>query len=130
MATEASQPLKITLQAASDLSSYQYHFIKMDSAGKATPVTATTDAPIGVLQNNPSNTNEGCEVVVVGVTKLSADAAVNIGAYIGVSADGQATMKTAGTDTTGYLAGVALDTASTASIIFTGLVNCPGGRGA
>ena len=48
MAYEASQPLKLSLEAGADLSALQYYFVKLNSSGKAVAVAAVTDVPIGV----------------------------------------------------------------------------------
>lgn len=124
MAYEASQPLKITLKAAADLSAKQYHFVKVDSSGDAAACTGATDRPVGVLQNKPTAAGQTCEIVVIGVTKISSDAALTEGTLIGTSADGQADAKTPGTDTTEYVVGQMLTETGAAGVIGTALVNC------
>lgn len=80
MATEASQPLKISLPASAALATAvadqnagsgnaQYCFVKRDTAGRATLCTSASDTPIGVLQNKPLHEDDACEIVVAGVTK-------------------------------------------------------------
>jgi len=123
MAYKASQPLKITLEAAADLSAKQYNFVKVDSNGKAAACSGATDVPIGVLQNDPT-AGQTCEIVVTGVTKISSDAALNEGDLIGTSADGQADAKTPGTDTTNYVVGQMMTATGAAGVIGTALVNC------
>jgi Tol biopolymer transport system component len=123
MAYKASQPLKITLEAAADLSAKQYHFVKVDSSGKAAACSGATDVPIGVLQNDPT-AGQTAEIVVTGVTKISSDAALNEGDLIGTSADGQADAKTPGTDTTNYVVGQMMTATGAAGVIGTALVNC------
>jgi len=123
MAYKASQPLKITLEAAADLSAKQYYFVKVDSNGKAAVCAAATDVPIGVLQNDPT-AGQTAEIVVGGVTKISSDAALNEGDLIGTSADGQADAKTPGTDTTNYVVGQMMTATGAAGVIGTALVNC------
>ena len=44
-----------TLTAAADLSSKQYHFVKLASATTVNVCSATTDRAIGILQNNPES---------------------------------------------------------------------------
>ena len=123
MAYEASQPLKLSLEAGADLSALQYYFVKLNSSGKAVAVAAVTDIPIGVLQNKPTSGNQA-EIVVIGVSKVSADAAVTAGAQLGAAADGQAVSYVAGTDTTKCLVGQAITSAGAAGVIFTAIVNC------
>lgn len=123
MAYKASQPLKITLESAADLSAKQYHFVKVNADGKAAICAATTDVPIGVLQNDPT-AGQTAEIVVIGVTKISSDAALNEGDLIGTSADAQADAKVVGTDTTQYVVGQMMTATGAAGVIGTALVNC------
>lgn len=123
MAYKGSQPFKISLEAGEDLSAKQYYFVKLDTNGKAVVCTGATDKPVGVLQNNPTS-GQAAEIVVVGLTKISSNAALAIGDLIGTSADGQADPKTPGTDTTEYVVGMVLTTTGAASVIGSVLVNC------
>lgn len=123
MAYKASQPLKITLEAAADLSAKQYYFVKIDSNGKAAVCAALTDVPIGVLQNKPT-AGQAAEIVVVGVSKVSSDAALNEGDLIGPSGDGQADARVIGTDTTHYVGGQMLTATGAANVIGTAIINC------
>jgi len=123
MAYKGSQPFKISLKAGADLSTKQYYFVKLNSSGNAVVCAAATDVPVGVLQNNPT-ANQSAEIVVVGLTKVSTDAALAIGNLIGTSSDGQADAKTVGTDTTEYVVGVAMVTSGAADTITTAMVNC------
>jgi len=123
MAYKGSQPFKISLKAGADLSAKQYYFVKLNSSGNAVVCAAATDVPVGVLQNNPT-ANQSAEIVVVGLTKVSTDAALAIGNLIGTSSDGQADAKTVGTDTTEYVVGVAMVTSGAADTITTAMVNC------
>lgn len=70
MATEAQQPLKMSLEAAADLSASQYMFVKRDVNGRAVAITSALDTPIGVLQNKPKGLGQMAEVVVIGITKV------------------------------------------------------------
>ena len=123
MAYKGSQPFKITLEAGADLSTKQYYFVKLDSSGEAVVCSGATDKPVGVLQNNPT-AGQAAEIVVVGLTKVSSNAALAIGDLIGTSADGQADAKIAGTDTTEYVVGTVLTTTGAADVIGSVLVNC------
>ena len=64
--------LEITLEAAADLSSSQYLFVKTDADGKVNLCTAITDRPIGVLQNKPTS-GQAAAVMVVGCTQIVTD---------------------------------------------------------
>jgi hypothetical protein len=122
MATEASQPLKDTRVAGADLSALQYHFVKLNAAGNVVPITAVTDTPYGVLQNDPLADQE-CELVLIGITKVSADEARVPGDLVGVSADGQAQAVTGG-ETTVKILGQVRVAAGAAGRIGTAVINC------
>lgn len=123
MAYQYDHAVKITLQAAADLSAQQYYFVKLDSNGKAAACTAATDQPIGVLQNKPV-ANAVAEIVVIGVSKVSSDAAITAGALIGTSADGQAVTKATGAVANGFLCGQMLTTTGGANVIGSAIINC------
>jgi len=123
MAYKGSQPFKITLEAGADLSSSQYNFVKLNASGKAVECAAVTDLPVGVLQNNPIS-GQAAEIVVVGLTKVSSNAALAIGDQVGTSSDGQAAPYVAGTDTTKFIVGTVLVTSGGADEVTSILVNC------
>ena len=126
MAYEISNyAVKITLVAAADLSSNQYNFVKLDSSGNAAAVTATTDRPIGILQNAPTSGQEA-EVLVVGGSKLVAGGAITEGAVIGTSAAGKGSALTIGGNagTAFYILGTSLQEVSAANSVTTVVVNC------
>ena len=111
----------ITLQAAANLTTKQFHFVVLDSSGYAAAATSIAQYPIGVLQNKPT-TGQEASVMVHGVTKAVADAAVAINAKVGASADGQAV--TEATDNTSFVQGIALSAASNAGEMISVLINC------
>lgn len=123
MATVVSGPV-ITFSAAAgaDLSDKQFYFVKWDSGGLIV-CDDLTDVPAGVLQNKPES-GYAAEIIAFGPSKVSADAAITQGAFIGPSGDGQADPRVIGTDTTHYVAGVALEAASNAAEIISALINC------
>ena len=123
MAWEGNIVLNHTFEAAADLSAKQFYFVKLTSAGKVDVCAAVTDVPIGVLQNKPT-AGQAATVMIIGITKLVADAAVDEGNIIGTGADGQAQPVTVGTETTVYIAGQALSQVSNAGEVFTAVVNC------
>lgn len=122
MATENAH-IDITFPAGADLTTSQYKFVEIDSAGVVTVCDAATDIPAGVLQNKP-NLNEAAQVRVFGVTKVQADAALAIGVTIGTSADGQADAKVQGTDKTEYIVGYTLTAANNAAELVSALIDC------
>ena len=124
MAYEISNnSLKITLPAGADLSTKQYYFVKVNSSGNAVLCAAATDAPIGVLQNNPISGAEA-SVLVVGGTKLVAGAAIAAGVKIGTASTGKADAKVAGTDTTEYTVGQVLLASAADADVLTAVINC------
>ena len=124
MAVELSVFMK-TFEAGADLSTKQYYFVKQDTTfNRVVVCAAATDVPIGVLQNKPDAAGKAAEVMLVGLTKVSADAALTIGNLIGTSADGQADAKTVGTDTTEYVVGRVYEAATAAGDLVGVFINC------
>lgn len=114
--------VKLTLVAATDLSAKQYQFVKLNASGQAAAISAITDVPVGVLQNDPAAGAEA-EVLVSGGTKLVAGEAISLPAFLSVTAAGKAD-KIAVTDTTQFVVGQAITSASAADEIITAVVNC------
>lgn len=112
------------LKAGADLSSKQFYFVKLSAEGTVVVCSGATDIPIGVLQNKPES-GQDAQVMCIGVSKVSADAALSVGNLVGTSADGQADAKTVGTDTTEYVCGRVLTATTGASgQIATVALNC------
>ena len=107
----AGQQICATFAAAADLSAKQYYFVKLSAANTVNVCTAITDIPIGILQNKPES-GEAATVCLFGISKVSADGTLAAGNIIGTSADSQADAIAAGTDTTVYTMGQALETAA------------------
>ena len=108
MAFEGPMTKIPALTASADLTGKQYYFVKISGANTVTVCAATTDKPIGILQNAP-NTGEAAEVACSGVSKVSGDANLAAGDSVGTSSDGQAAAYTV-SDTTKYIVGqVVLD---------------------
>jgi len=86
--------IDITLLAAEDLSSYQYHFVTQANDTTVQLLNAATDAPLGVLQNAPA-AGQPAVVRIAGVSKLKANAAIAVGVqvkaeYVGAADCGKA----------------------------------------
>ena len=124
MATDMQLVSDVTFEAAADLSTKQFYFVKLSAANTVTVCNGATDVPCGILQNKPSAAGRPAVVRMFGISKVSADAAITVGALIGTSADGQADIKLAGTDTTQYVVGVALTACSNAGEIVEVSLNC------
>ena len=112
----------LSIEAGADLSSKQYTFVKL-SGTTVISAAAATDLPIGVLVNDPAS-GETAAVVVSGVVKLKASAAITAGALVGTTSTGLGVALTAGTDTTKYILGRAVTAAGAANDIITVAVNC------
>ena len=100
-----------TFTAAADLSAKQYHFVILASATTVNVATAITNAPIGILQNNPTSGQQAI-VRISGMSKVVADGTLAAANFIGTSADAQADAISPGTDTTVYMTGQCLSAAS------------------
>ena len=109
--------------ASADLSGKQFYFVKLSGAGTVTVCAAATDVPIGVLQNKPTS-GQAAEVMMLGISKVSSDAALSRGNLIGTSGDGQADAKTPGTDTTEYVVGQVIEASTAAGGLATAAINC------
>jgi len=81
MSTE-QQVLRISGEAAEDLSLYQYHFVVKDStSGKIRLMDTAIEIPDGILQNAPT-AGQGAVIMKLGISKLVANDALAIGTFI------------------------------------------------
>ena len=72
-ATYGDQITLPALTVGGDLSSYQYHFVKLAStAGEIVNLAATTDTVIGILQDAPDASGEAAMVAAIGVSLVVA----------------------------------------------------------
>lgn len=94
--------------AGVDLTDNQFKMVKLAANGTVTRITAATDKPYGVQQNDPKI---GQPVVVCrdGITKLACLANVVSDNQIGTNAAGLGAVIVPGTDTTKYLIGSVVD---------------------
>lgn len=122
----------VSFEAAGDLSSSQYKLVKLDGDGKVVIVAATSDVPVGVLQNAPASGGTA-SVLVCGVSKVSADAAIDEGKLLKPSSDGQVAAATpdlsivetgSATSTGVHTIGVAYTAAGGAGELITAGINC------
>lgn len=105
------------LVASADLSAHQFKFVKMTPSGVAV-CAATTDRPIGVLQNRPL-AGQPCTIVCIGVTEVIAGVATIVaGDTIYVTAAG-----TTSEVATSTRVGTALEAASDTKL-YTALIDC------
>jgi hypothetical protein len=113
----------LSFEAAADLSAKQFYFVKMATGGKVDVCAAATDKPCGVLLNKPTS-GQTAEVGVLGVFKVSSDAALAVGDAIGPSGDGQADAKTYGSDITEFVAGQVIEASNAAGGLVSAMINC------
>lgn len=126
MAFEGEQIRLTGVTASADLSAKQFYFVKMSGEKTVTVCAATTDKPVGVLQNTPTS-GQAATVCAIGQTKISGDADLNYGDSIGTSVDGEAAAYTA-SDTTKYIVGQVIEGNTTAHGLVTAFVSCPSAR--
>lgn len=130
MAWDADVRFLPGLKAGADLSAAanQYKLVKLDANGDVVLCSARGEFAIGSLYNKPKS-GEVAQVAYAGVVKVQADAAIDEGAAVTTSADGQASPAAAvgsglaHTDTSD--AGVAQDPLI-GSTIFGRAVEAPG----
>jgi hypothetical protein len=117
------EPVKWNFTAGADLSALQWTFVKLSADNTVVAVAAATDIPVGVLQNKPAS-GATAEVLVTGIGKVLASAAISAGAVIGTTSTGRAVAVVAGTDTTKYALGQVLAASGANGDILTAAVNC------
>ena len=76
----------IVLDAGADLSAAQFELVKLNTAQQVILVAATTDIPIGVLQNKPDASGKRALIALLdgAILKLKAGAAITAGALVGL----------------------------------------------
>lgn len=79
----------LTLEAGADLSASQYRFVKVTGGQTCGAVAAATDHPIGVLQNKPDAAGRAAAIMVEGISKAKAGAAIAAGANLTIDAVGR-----------------------------------------
>ncbi len=82
-------------RAAADLSALQFRFVVDNASGFIAQSTTLGGVVVGVLQNKPGN-NEAAEVMVTGVSKVVAGAAITEGVAVTSDAVGRAVVAAAG----------------------------------
>ena len=98
MATE-NMVLSTSWPASGDLSSYQYHAVKITNGEAA--LCGASDIPIGILQNQPDADGVAAEVGLIGISKAVVDgnsANVAIGDFLAVNSSGHLIKTTTASD--------------------------------
>lgn len=109
----------LKVASSADLSSEQYFVLKLVSEGEV-DLAASSDIPIGVLQNTPDG-DETAEVAATGITKMVAGSTIAAGKQVGVNANGEAEefSETAGE----YMVGISYTSAGSSGEIISAGVN-------
>lgn len=110
MATQHDILTPSGFKAENDLSAKQFYFVELGTnAGEVDVCDGATDRVVGVLQNKPE-AGEAAAVMMYGIAKVVASAAITKGATVGTTNAGKAVAKTADAD---LVAGIALTTVTT-----------------
>lgn len=128
MATTGPCPVRISAKAGAGLTAATaaFKFVKYSAEGTVVLCSASTDVPIGVVQEVPKAVGDIVQVVCVGETKVQiASGSPAANDPIGTDANGQAAVY-AVTDTTVYSVGrvVSADGGTAAGTLITAFVNC------
>lgn len=93
----------------------KFRAVKFSAAQTVTPVTATTDTPVGFAQFSVSVAEiakgKGASVRVEGITEAEASGAISVGAVVGLDTDGRVKAAAAGGRVVGICVGHAATTA-------------------
>ena len=116
----------LTRPSARDLSSYQYHAMKIDTSDQIDYVdTSSAGTCIGILQNKPDTAGEEGEIAIAGTSLLIVTAtSTNIAVGDKLGSDASYHGAKVSTDTSKYFA-IALE-ASTADGDLIEVLLCPG----
>lgn len=81
MTRAAFQQLTLTdaVKANADLGSYLYHFVNVNSSGKAVAASTAGQKCEGILQNTPDAANRSAEIALEGISKLELGGTVAYG---------------------------------------------------
>lgn len=115
---EALYGIDQSFKAAADLSSYQYHFVKL-SAANTVNLCGANERAIGILQNKPDAANETARVRLLGVSKLVAGEIIDRGTMITSKSDGHGEEADAASE---WVRAMAIEAAGAANDVITVLL--------
>lgn len=106
--------------------SIAFTFVKLSADMTVVACAATTDVPVGVIQEPVKATGDEANVIVAGLTNIQASGSLSAGNLIGTDASGLARQNVPGTDTTKYVVGQVVNVASATSAnnLIQALINC------
>jgi hypothetical protein len=119
----SNSAVKTSFKAGADLSTAQYKFVKLNSDGDVILAAATTDRPIGVLQNDPAS-GETAEVTIAGGTKVKAGGSVAVGNPLFTNATALGVTSTVGSSAaTFYILGTVISAGASGEVV-TAVIDC------
>ena len=81
MAFQSSPVLDFSFKAAEDLRNHQYCFVRVNKNAEIQLLKSDSELPDGVLQNFP-NTREEATVRILGISKVRANSALEVGTFV------------------------------------------------
>ena len=112
--------LDISLLANTDLSAYQYHFVKL-TADNTVDICGAGEQAIGILQNKPSVAGQAARVRVFGVSRFVNGTAGAIAYGVKVKSDGDG-HGVAATSNKDIYFGIVLDGVAAVNLLGTMLI--------
>lgn len=85
--------MNVTAKAGSAINKYYFMELSTSTEGQVDECNAATDKAYGVSQNSASASGESVDVMVKGITKVTAGAAISLGDYVGPNSSGKAVTK-------------------------------------
>lgn len=111
------------LKAGANISANQFEAVKMGTADfTVIAITANTDKPVGILQDDPNASGQSAEVAHVGVCKARYGGTVTRGDLLSVDTDGELVAVTPGTDTTRFVIALAMESGADQEVRFVQLM--------
>jgi len=98
-----ARTLTISLPANGDLSTKQYHVVKINSSGEALVCTTIVDIALGILQNKPDAAGLPALIAVSGISNVKLGGTLAVGDLVGVDGSGKAVADAATNFTLGPL---------------------------
>jgi len=117
MATEGNLLYIPGMSAGADLSTKQFHLMKLDSSARAVAAAAASDELIGVLQDKPSAANQAAAVAYSGKSKVAIGDTVSIGDKLYSDGNGKGIPFATAAGDTDWIIGIALEAGVNGDII-------------
>jgi len=105
-----------TYLVAGDMSANLFKFVKL-SGSTAVAAAAATDPVVGVLQNKPTASGQPATVMIDGVSKVIAGAAITAGSVVYIDSTGRATSTAASNKSVGIAESAATGAGEVISVL-------------